>query len=316
MHVIVGAGTIGSTTARLLAESGEQVRIVTRSGSGPEHLNIERVGADASDAASLRRLTEGAVALYNCANPPYHTWPTDWPPLAASLLSAAEASGAPLVITGNLYVYGPVDRPMTEDMPLAAPTVKGKVRVRMWQDALVAYRAGRVRVTEVRASDFIGPKNSVLEMALPAMRAGKTVRLPGPVDIPHTFTYTKDLARALIALGRDERAWGQAWHVPSPPPITMRELVERAARVGGFAKPKVRGYPDLAVRAAGMFDKFTREFIEMSYQFKRPFVLDSSRTEATFGLHATDLDEALGASINDDAPAADAPAEVGRRPRV
>ena len=64
-----------------------------------------------------------------------------------------------------------------------------------------------------------------------------------------------------------------------------------------------------------MFDKFTREFIEMSYQFKRPFVLDSSRTEATFGLHATDLDEALGASINDDAPAADAPAEVGRRPR-
>lgn len=298
MHVIVGAGTIGGTTARLLAEAGERVRLVTRSGNGPDHANIERVAADATDAGTLRRLATGAVALYNCANPPYHSWPTDWPPLAAALLSAAESSGAPLVITGNLYVYGPVDRPMTEDMPLAAPTVKGKVRVRMWREALDAYRAGRVRgVTEVRASDFIGPKNSLLQLALPAMRAGKTVWLPGRLDVPHTFTYTGDVARALIALGRDERAWGQAWHVPSPPAMTLEEFVRRAARVGGFPEPRTRAYPDLVVRAAGVFDKFTRELIEMSYQFKRPFILDSSRTEATFGLRATDVDEALRAAI-------------------
>jgi nucleoside-diphosphate-sugar epimerase len=297
MHLIVGAGTVGSSTARLLAEAEERVRLVTRSGSGPEHANIERVAADASDAPALRELAKGAVAVYNCANPPYHQWPQVWPPLASAILSAAETAGAVLVTTGNLYVYGPVDRPMTEDMPLVAPTVKGKVRVRMWNDALAAHRAGRVRVAEARASDFIGPANSVLEMALPAMRAGKTVRLPVPLDIPHSFTYTGDVARTLILLAREERAWGQAWHVPTAAPMTAREIVLRAARVGKLAEPKISRIPDLAVRGAALFDKFAREFIEMSYQFKRPFVLDSSRITATFGLRHTDVDEALRASM-------------------
>jgi nucleoside-diphosphate-sugar epimerase len=300
MHLIVGAGVIGSTTAVQLADAGERVRVVTRSGSGPVHANIERVAADAGDAAALTRLSDGAVAIYNCANPPYHTWPTDWPPLGASMLAAAESSGAPLVITGNLYVYGPVDRPMTPDMPLAAPTVKGRVRAKLWADALMAYRAGRISgVTEVRASDFISPKHSTLEFVLPALRAGRTVRLPGPLDMPHTFTYTGDVARALIALGRDERAWGRAWHVPSPAAVTMRELVRRTARVGGFPEPTVRSIPGPVMYASGWFVKFMKEMREMSYQFDRPFILDSSETEAVFGLRATDLDEALAATIRE-----------------
>ena len=293
MHVIVGAGAVGSATANLLAAAGQPVRIVTRSGGGPAHPLIERVAADATDAATLCRLTGGAAALYNCANPPYHTWPTDWPPLAAALLTAAESSGAPLVITGNLYVYGKVDRPMTPDMPLAAHTVKGRVRVRMWNDALAAHRAGRIRVTEARASDFISPRHSMLEQALPALRAGKTVRLPMPLDVPHTYTYTADVARTLVALAGDERAFGRAWHVPSPPPVTARELVTRAAAAGGFRTPTVRRYPDPMVKMAGWFDKFIPEFMEMRYQFERPFELDSTQTQAVFGLRPTGLDEAL-----------------------
>jgi nucleoside-diphosphate-sugar epimerase len=297
MHVIVGAGSIGSATATQLAEAGERVRVITRSGGGPAHPAIERVAADATDPATLRRLADGALALYNCANPPYHAWPTDWPPLAASILAAAESSGAPLVITGNLYGYGPVDRPMTEEMPLATPTVKGRVRARMWEDALAAHRAGRIRVTEVRASDFIGLRHTLLEMALPAMSARKTVRIAAPLDVPHSFTYTGDVARALIALGRDERAWGRAWHVPSPPPVTIRDLLRRAAVAGGYPEPTVRRYPRPVVHAAGWFDPFAKEFREMRYQFERPFVLDSTRTEEVFGLRATDLDAALRATL-------------------
>jgi nucleoside-diphosphate-sugar epimerase len=297
MHLIVGAGSIGTSTARQLAEAGERVRIVTRSGSGPEHRHIERVAADATDASTLSRLADGAVAIYNCANPPYHRWPVEWPPLAAAMLTAAETSGAVLAITGNLYGYGPVDRPMTDDMPLAAPTVKGKVRVRMWHEALAAHRSGRARVTEARASDFIGPKHSILEMALPAMRAGKTVRLPSPLDVPHTFTYIEDVARTLIVLARDERAWGRAWHVPSPEPMTLRELVGRAAKAAGLPAPKVARYPDWLVRANGLVNPFTREFLEMRYQFTRPFVLDSSRTTEVFGIPATDVDVALRAVL-------------------
>ncbi|HEX8628685.1 MAG TPA: hypothetical protein VF755_10995 [Catenuloplanes sp.] len=204
-----------------------------------------------------------------------------------------------LAVTGNLYVYGPVDRPMTEDMPLAAPTVKGRVRVKMWQDALAAHRAGRIRMTEVRASDFIGPKHTALEMALPALRAGKTVWLPAPLDIPHTFTHTGDVARTLVAAARDERAWGQAWHVPSPEPMTMRELVHRAANIGGYGQPTIRRYPEPVIRAAALVNPFIRASLEMSYQFKRPFVLDSSRTTRVLGIRHTDVDEALRAALAD-----------------
>jgi len=304
MHVVIGAGAVGTATARqLVKERSESVRLITRSGSGPRLPGIELVAADATDPARLTRLTTGATAIYNCANPRYHRWPTDWPPLAAALLAAAEASGAPLVIAGNLYGYGPVDRPMTEDQPLLPTTVKGKVRVRMWQDALAAHRAGRIRVTEVRASDFISPRHSLLEQAVPAMRAGRTVWLPVPLDVPHSFSYTGDLARTMIVAATTERSWGRAWHVPSAPALTVRELLVRAAQLGGFAPPVLRRFPALVVRTAGLVNPFVREFLEMRYQYERPYLLDATATRAALGVDPTPLDDALRATLEQFAPA-------------
>src|SRR5437879_9234374 len=74
LHVIVGAGPVGTATATLLADRGEQVRVVTRRGTGPERPEVERIAADATDADRLAELCEGAVALYNCASPQYHQW--------------------------------------------------------------------------------------------------------------------------------------------------------------------------------------------------------------------------------------------------
>jgi hypothetical protein len=156
LHVVVGAGPIGSGIAQLLTASGHLVRIVTRSGSGPAGTSAELVAADASDTLAMAKLTEAAAAVYNCANPPYHRWPELWPPIAASLLGAAERCGGVLVTIGNLYGYGPARlsqgtagydqvHPMTEGTPLAATGRKGKVRAQMWRDALAAHEAGRVQ---------------------------------------------------------------------------------------------------------------------------------------------------------------------------
>src|SRR3954468_496303 len=222
LHVVVGAGPIGSSVASHLAEAGEQVRVVTRSGSGPDHPAIERVPADASDATRLTTLTAGATALYNCANPRYTRWETDWPPLSSALIAAAQHTGAVLATTGNLYVYGPVDGPMTESTALAATGRKGRVRIRMWEDALAA----GIRTVEVRGSDYIGPgADSVFSFALlPAVAKHRTARVPADIDLPHTFPYPLDVAHTLVTLAGDERAWGRAWHAPSQPPITIRDL--------------------------------------------------------------------------------------------
>jgi nucleoside-diphosphate-sugar epimerase len=224
-HVIVGSGPVGSSVARLLAERGESVRVVTRSGTGPAHPLIERIAADATDADRLTELTRDAVALYNCANPKYTQWESLWPPLAGAMLTAAQRTGAVLAITGNLYVYGPVPGGrMTEDSPLAATGRKGRVRIKMWQDAL----ASGVRTVEVRGSDYIGAGAASLfsQVLLPAIAKGRTAWMPGDVDAPHTFTYTGDMARALVALAADDRAFGRAWHVPSVPALSVRALAD------------------------------------------------------------------------------------------
>ncbi|ADL44432.1 NAD-dependent epimerase/dehydratase family protein [Micromonospora aurantiaca (nom. illeg.)] len=294
LHVIVGAGPVGTATARLLAERGERVRVVTRRGTGPEHPAIERVAADAADADRLAALTEGADALYNCANPQYHTWPTDWPPLAAALLTAAERSGAVLATVGNLYGYGPVDAPMTEATPLAATGVKGRVRNRMWADALAAHRAGRARVTEVRGSDYIGLGGTSLPMmVLPKVLAGHRVFLPVAWDAPHTWTYVGDVARTLVAAATDPRAWGRAWHVPSARPMSMRALAERAAKRAGAPAPRLTRMPYPVLWLGGLADPFAREMRETAHQFAGPFVMDSTAASETFGIEGTPLDRVV-----------------------
>ncbi|KAB1907973.1 NAD-dependent epimerase/dehydratase family protein [Micromonospora sp. AMSO31t] len=298
LHVIVGAGPVGTATARLLAERGDRVRVVTRRGTGPTHPTIERIAADAADADRLTALTEGAVALHNCANPAYHRWPLDWPPLAAALLTAAGRTGAVLATVGNLYGYGPVDAPMTEATPLASAGTKGQVRNRMWADALAAHRAGRARITEVRGSDYLGAGGTSLAMmVLPRMLAGQRVFLPVDWDAPHTWTYIPDVARTLVAAATDERAWGRAWHVPSPPAVSMRDLATRAAALVGAPAPRLTRMPYPVLWLGGLANPMARELRETAYQFRRPYVLDSTAATATLGVEATPLDRAVKETV-------------------
>ncbi|MFB6931353.1 NAD-dependent epimerase/dehydratase family protein [Streptomyces chartreusis] len=295
LHVIVGAGPVGSATALLLADRGEQVRMVTRRGTGPDHPAIEKVVADASDPSTLTKLVNGASALYNCAGAPYHQWPTYLPPLAAASLAAAHATDAVLVTTSNLYGYGPVDGPMTEETPQRATSVKGRLRARLWREALAAHEAGDVRATEVRSSDYLGADTqSLLSMlVLPKVLAGARVSVPADLDAPHSWTYTRDVARTLVIVGADDRAWGRPWHVPTAAPVSMRELAIKACTLAEAAAPRLSTMPKAVLWLGGLRDPLVRELRETQYQFRSPFVLDSSATTATFGIEANPLEESL-----------------------
>ncbi len=292
-HVILGAGSIGTNVARLLVERGEGVRIVTRSGSGPEHPLIERVAADASNAARLTELSRGTKVVYHCANPPSYTaWESQLPPLQTAAIAAAKANNAVLALTAGLYAYGeqPGGR-MDERTPMAATGRKGRLRKRLWEQAL----ASGVHAVEVRGSDYIGKDAASLYSLVigPAMEKGRAAVIPGHLDMPHTFTYNGDMATALVALAQDDRAWGRAWHVPSPQAITIRELARRYAAAAGKPSIKLIQMPRFAMRAAGVLVPMAREVAEMDYQWYAPFHLDSTETARTFGLTATDLDVAI-----------------------
>ena len=303
-HLVIGAGLIGGRVAHILAERGEQVSLVSRSGSGPA--DVTRAAADARDAEAMTRLASGAAVIYNCVNPPYHRWPAEWPPIAASVLSAAERSGSVLVTLSNLYGYGPgaggydASHPMTEQTALAATGQKGRVRARVWQDALAAHQAGRVRATEVRAADFVGPgaESALGERVLRRVRQGKRVSVLGRADRLHSWSFTEDVAHMLVVAGTDPKAWGRAWHVPSNEPRTQRQVIDDFADAAGEDPVRIGAIPSAVLAGMGLVWPLLRELRETEYQFRDDFIMDSSAAQATFGLKPTPWEEIVAVTVS------------------
>jgi nucleoside-diphosphate-sugar epimerase len=300
LHVVFGTGQVGRALTARLAELGLAVRAVSRSRPAALIDGVDWRAADATDADAASDAANGAAVVYQCVNAPYTDWPERFPPLQRGVMASAERNGALLVSLENLYGYGPTaGKPMTEDAPLDATTVKGRTRAAMTQELLAAAAAGRVRIAIGRASDFFGAgatESSLGERVFANAIAGKRADFIGNPDLPHTYSYIPDIAAGLATLGTDERATGGVWHLPGPETVTTRQLLELVA--GEVGHPvAVRSVPKLAVRALGLFNPMMRELAEMAYEFEEPFVLDTSKYESTFGTAGTPLATAIAATV-------------------
>ncbi|MFJ9420392.1 NAD-dependent epimerase/dehydratase family protein [Streptomyces sp. NPDC101227] len=299
-YVVVGSAATGRATAALLADRGIPVRQITRSGAGVRHPLVERIAADASDADRLTQLVTGAEVLINCAMPAYDRWVTDAPPLAASLLQAAERTGAGYVMLGNLYGYGHVDGPITENLPMAPVSAKGRVRAQMWLDALASHEAGRARVTEVRAASFLGT-GAVGTFTLgiaPQILAGELATYPGRLDVTQCFSAVGDVAKALLAAATNDRSWGRAWHAPATANTSVQELTERFAKLTGSPEPRLERLDRDALTTLAATTPLFGELIEMLYATEHPHLLDSTESERTLDITPSDLDSVLLATAH------------------
>jgi nucleoside-diphosphate-sugar epimerase len=300
LHVVFGTGQVGSALAGHLAGLGLAVRAVSRSRPATLAGGADWRAADASDPEAATDAAKGASVVYQCVNAPYTQWPELFPPLQRGVLAAAERTGALLVVLENLYGYGPAGgKPMTEDLPLTATTVKGRTRAAMTGELLAAAEAGRVRFAIGRASDFFGPgvtQGSTLgERVFGNALAGRRADFIGNPNLPHTYSYVPDIAAGLATLGTDARATGQVWHLPGPQTVTTRALLDLVA--GEVGHPVgIRPLPKLAVRALGLVNPMMRELAEMAYEFDEPFILDTSKYQSAFGTAATPLADAIAAT--------------------
>jgi nucleoside-diphosphate-sugar epimerase len=302
-HVIFGTGAIGLATLEALRRRGETVRMVNRSGTAPVPDDVEIFGGDASDPAFASAAAQGAKVVYQTLNPPYHRWVELFPGLQASVLAAAQATGARLVSMENVYMYGrPAGQPLTETRPYAAHTKKGRLRAGMARELLTAHQAGRVQVAIGRASDYFGSRggaqSNLGDRVFPAALAGKTARVLGDPDQPHTYTYIPDIGEGLAVLGEHPDAPGEVWHLPNDPVTrTTRQLVEIIYRLAGQPRTKVGGTPVLLLRALGVVNPTVRELVELQYEFQEPFIVDSSKVATKLNLHATPLEQALADTL-------------------
>lgn len=299
LHVVFGTGPLGRAVARELFATGKRVRMVNRTGEADVPAGIDVMRGDAFSTKTTTTACANAAVVYQCAAPPYHEWVERFPPLQAAIVEGAAAAGAKLVSAENLYMYGEVNGPIREDLPLAATTRKGRTRAAMANDLLAAHAKGRLRVSIGRGSDFFGPHvlNSVIgnRTIVPAL-AGKRVAAIGDIDLPHTYTFIEDFGKALVILGDRDEALGQVWHVPNAETVTTRTLVtmifEEARQ-----KPNVTAMSPTMMRMVGFFMPPVREMKEMMYEFQKPLIVDSSKFTHAFGNHATPLREAIRKTV-------------------
>ena len=301
-QVVLGTGAIGRAIAEELLKRGESVRMINRSGKMDEiPLGAEVVAADLYDPAGVREATRGARVVYQAAQPPYHEWTQKFPALQEAILDGLTGSDVKLVLIENVYMYGDTNgEPMTEDTPYRAHTRKGRVRAEISQAAFAAHQTGRVRVTAGRGGNFFGPWGTDSTMGArvfyPLLR-GKPAQLIGRADLPHTHTYVKNFGAALVILGEREEADGQAWHVPNDQPkLSQADMVRIFAEEAGVrARMSTMGKTMMAI--GGLFIPEAKESLEMMYEFDKPFIIDSSKFEKTFGMKATPMREALRETV-------------------
>ena len=143
--VVLGYGAVGRATTALLIEKGHVVTVAQR--SPPSDLaagaNFQR--CDVLDADAVDAVVKGASQVVAAIGFQYdgRIWRRSWPRAMTNIVRACEAHRARLVFVDNLYMYGPQDAPLREDMPLTSYGVKPAVRsevTRIWMEAAAAGR--------------------------------------------------------------------------------------------------------------------------------------------------------------------------------
>ena len=220
LHVIVGKGPgrhdDGRGTGRARARRAGPVaqrRDVHRRRRAPAGRRRRRRRRDRPRRGARRRSTTPSTR-------PTTAGPTDWPPVAAALLTAAERTGAVLVTMSNLYGYGrPCGSDDAGDARWRPPTSRagcgsgcGPTRSPRTRPAGCGSPRRGPRTSSGRRCR---PAHSHLTRQLPALRKGRRAWVVGDPDAPRTWAYLPDVAATLATLGTDERALGRAWHVPS-----------------------------------------------------------------------------------------------------
>lgn len=291
LYVVTGAGPVGWTVAEQLAERGKRVRVLTRSGGGPDHPHVEKLKVDVSGPGLLADAFEGAAAVFHCIHGSSYSaaaWERELPAAEHAVMAAAGETGAVVVFPESLYSYSKPERVMTEDSPREARGGKRGIRAAL----LRARAASAADTVSVVAGDFFGPRVRMAhagERMVPAVLARRPLQVVGSADQPHSFTYVPDLAAAMIGAAGKPWLWNRVLHAPTNPPLTQRQIAQAFAAAAGAPPAKVQAVPGWVLRTLGLFSADMRELSEMLYQFQRPFVMDSRASEEQLGLHPTPL---------------------------
>jgi len=309
--LVIGAtGSFGGHAAAALVHHGWRVRALARdpeaaSAKAGPRMPIDWIAGDGMNAADVARAAAGASVIVHAANPPgYKNWRGLAIPMLAATIAAAEASGARIVLPGNVYNYAPDSGArIAEDAPQRPTTRKGKVRVEMERMLQDATRRG-AKALALRAGDFFGPAapNSSFQWLTTRRGRVRSVLAPGPVDVGHAFAYLPDLAETLARLLDREAALAdfETFHFAGHWLARGDALAGAIRRAAGDPAIPLKPFPYPLIYALSPFVEMFRELLEMRYLWEKPIGLDDARLRAFLGdIPATPFDTAVRETLAD-----------------
>lgn len=264
--LVAGAsGNFGAAAAAAFAAAGWEVRRFQR-------------GTDMAAAAM------GCDVIVNALNPPmYHDWVRLIPEITAQVLAAARASGATVLVPGNVYVYGREPGPWGADTPHRPCSRKGAIRAEME----ARYKASGLPVIVLRGGDFIdaGSAGTFLNMVtLKGLEKGK-LQVAGDPLVPRAYAHLPDMARVAFALAERRADLPRFADIPyAGLTFSMADLKAEIERQSG--RPlRYTQMPWGILRLLSPFWELARELREMRYLYDLPHALDPAPMAALLPGH-------------------------------
>lgn len=303
LYTILGAGgIIAKELTNELLKNSKNVRLVSRQGKPVTGVQ-EVMAADITDALQTRRAVSGSTMVFLCAGLAYNhkIWQAAWPQIIQNVIHACSEGGVPLVFFDNVYMYGLVDGPMTEDTPYNPRSKKGEVRALIANKIMDRVKEGRLTATIARAADFYGPgadTTGVMNLlVIDKLAKGQKANWLGNDQVTHSYTFTPDAGKALYLLANDPSSFNQIWHLPTTNPAPNgKEYVQMVAEALKVT-PRHSKLNGFMVKLAGLFNTTIGELHEMMYQNNYPYIFNSAKFEKHFNFKPTSYEEGIKLTV-------------------
>lgn len=234
---------------------------------------IRRFDRDRDD---LLQAAQGVDVIINGWNPTYNRWAAEIPGQTEAVIAAARASGARIVLGGNVYVFGEGSVPeFGPDAAHGALNPLGRIRAEMEAQ----YRASGLPLLILRSGDYLDtePSGNWFDRIIAKDLHKGRIAYPGDLDTPHAWAFLPDVAA--IGLGLLRRELPVQLEVPTPGfTLTGREMAVALGEVLG-REVAVRRMPWWPLYLAQVAVPFVRGMIEMRYLWSKPHWLDAAPLE-------------------------------------
>jgi nucleoside-diphosphate-sugar epimerase len=302
-HTILGAGgVIARELTKELLKNNQPIKLVSRH---PKAVSIktDTASADLTNYEQTKAAVSGSGVVYLCAGLAYDrkVWAAAWPKIMQHVIDACKAANARLIFFDNVYMYGLVNGPMTEDTPYNPISKKGEIRAQIATRLMNEVKAGNLQASIARSADFYGPgadTTGILNnLLITNLVKGKKGMWLGKDDVPHSYTYAPDAGKGLYLLGQTPAADNQIWHMPTcNPGLTGKEY---AALIGAQlgVKPSYTKLGGFMVKLAGIFNTTIGELHEMLYQNNYPYLFSSARFDSYFNYQPSTYENGIAETL-------------------